>query len=588
MQEYDIITTPTQMMLWENRCLHEDFAFDFETTGLNPRKAKALGVSIATKDHCGWLPLRKTVARAGEKEVNYKATTALLESILLSTKRKIAHNLKFDMQVAWNMGLDVADNVGCTQVAAFTHDCLKRRYNLVDVCISYGITPAPEFDEFVGETPLSKLPVSTLAKYSVPHAVNTFKLHSILEKCLLMSGQWELYDKIEAPCIFSVAWIEDSGVVFDTRTARKMGRIMEETSIQLQAEIFEMVGEEFNIGSGDQLAKILFGKLRLPVQKYTEKGHKPSTDEASLLKLNHPVVNKVLEYKGAKKLRSTFINGALKFVEPDGRIHTSLNQTVAVTGRFSSSNPNLQNIPHYDKFGIRKLYVADDGFSLCGADYSQIEMRLAAIFSGDKALVDIYKNNGDIHSTTCKAIFGDVTPEQRAIAKTINFAVGYGMQDYSLSLRLGTTKQKAASYLAKYWSTYKGLQSFNNIQVKMARKKGYTDTLCGRRRFLYNINSSDFGPRAYDERISTNHPIQGTAAEIQKAAQKLLYDRFSRTEVKCVLSVHDEIVLESPSDIAKDVSREQVKIMAELNGMFPFDVPLLVEGKVGRTWEEIH
>ena len=426
-----------------------------------------------------------------------------------------------------------------------------------------------------------------LAYYSIPHSVNTYKLNKILTRCLRMSDQWSLYWDIEMPNVPAIAWIEDSGVCVDIDAAEELSDEMLVAEEQLEQEIYEIAGEEFNIRSNDQLGSVLYKKLRLPVFKYSGKTKKPSTDRVSLEKLRHPIVSKLLEYKEIGKLRSTFVEAIPKWAI-DGRIHTNFNLTVARSGRLSSSKPNLQNIPHFDKFGIRNLFIADDGCSLAVADYSQIEMRLAAILSGDVALHEVYSQNGDIHSKTCEAIFGDVTPELRKTAKTINFGVGYGMQEFSLAQKLGISKQKAQEYLEKYWSTYSGLAQYNRYLINMARSNGYAQTIGGRRRALYSIKSSDVFARSSDERIATNHAIQGTAAEIQKIAQSLLYKRFQGTEVSCVLTVHDELVLEAPTDIIDDVLVEQMNIMANLGGKAKFDIPLLVEGKTGQNWGECH
>ena len=575
-----------QMTVWDARCRSEDFAFDFETTGLNPRTCKALGVSLATETEKGYLPLLP--CRGGDGiSVNQNASKKLLRSILGSEAVKIAHNMKYDMAVALNMGIDVVWPFGCTQVAAFSHDCTRLTYNLRDISARYGITPAPDFSDFAGKIPMEDFSTIELAFYSIPHAVNTFRLHKILERCLKMSDQWGLYWDIEMPCVPSIVWIEDSGVCVDIERAEELRDEMLLMEEELENEIYELAGGEFNIRSNDQLGSILFKKLRLPVAKYSAKTHKPSTDKETLEKLNHPIVNLLLEYKEVGKLRSTFVEAIPKW-EVDGRIHTNLNLTVARSGRLSSSQPNLQNIPHYDRFGVRKLFIADDGYSLAVADSSQIEMRIAAILSGDAALYEVYSQSGDIHSKTCEAIFGEVTPELRAVAKTINFAVGYGMQEFSLAKRLGISTKKASDYLSRYWGTYKGLNKYNKYLINMARETGYAQTLGGRRRPLYGINSSDNGKRLADERIATNHPIQGTAAEIQKIAQRLLWERFRDTEVRCVLTVHDELVLEAPTDIVDEVLVEQVEIMSTLGGRVKFDIPLLAEGKTGQNWGECH
>jgi DNA polymerase I len=492
------------------------------------------------------------------------------------------------MAICWALGVDVAEPFGCTLVGAFNHDNSRRSYSLANVCEYYGVPPAVDFDELTkkGKRTMDSFSAEEVAGYSIPHSENTLKIYKKIERSLKASGQWVTYSEIDVPCIPSVVWIESSGVNIDFDYVEELRSTLSDAENSLENEIMSMAGKTFNVRSNPQLCKVLFRDLRLPILKQRKTG--PSTDKTVLSELakTYPIAAKLLEYREVQKLNSTFINALYKF-EVDSRVYTRIHMAVARSGRFSSSQPNLQNIPHFDKYGIRHAFCAPKGSALAVADFSQIEMRVAAIFSGDPELVDIYTNNDDIHSRTCMALFGEVTPEKRTLAKTVNFAVGYGMGTKSLAAKLKISENKAAIYLNKYWETYRRLQSFNSQLVNIARFDGCTRTLSGRRRMLPFINKGNY-VAAEDERIATNHPIQGTAADILKMAQTGLYNRFKNTDVKCVLTVHDELVLEGPDDGIDDILREQIEIMSTAGGRINFGIPLLVEGKTGRTWGECH
>lgn len=577
-----LILSSAQMVAWESRLLSEDFAFDYETESIEKgRDPKVLGVSLATKDSVGYLPLDN----CSTPGFNKKASKLLLKNIMRSSKLKIAHFLQFDLAVSWQLGLEVAEPFGCTMIAAFDHDCSRHRYSLSEVSKYYHVPPAPDFGDFAKDKSMLEFSAEELAKYSEPHARNTYLLHTRIEKILKSTGQWSLYWDIDVPAIPSVVEIERNGAQVDLDLVDTMSYKMVEEERKLKNEIYEIAGESFNIRPSDDLIRVLYKKLRLPVLAVTPKGRKPKTDEDTLSRLDHPIVKKILEHRSLEKLRNTFIDPLGNWAI-DGRVHGRLNMAVARSGRFSSSEPNLQNIPHYDKHGIRRLFIAAPGNSLSVADYSQIEMRLAAIISGDPELTDIYMNNGDIHSKTCSALFGKVTPELRGDAKTINFAVGYGMWSGSLAAKLGISQGKAQEYLNRYWSTYHGLRDFNKFQANFCRINGDTRTLGGRRRLLPKIDSGDRFAKMADERLAINHPIQGTAADILKLSQTALYKRFHGTGVKLVLSVHDELVLEGPKDSIKEINREQCQLMETCGGKINFNIPLTVEGSTGPNWKD--
>ena len=575
----NIITNPAQMVVWENRLRNEPFAFDFETLEIKyGEPITVLGVSFATNSDSCYLPLRG-------KKVDVGAGTKLLKSVMKSKQMKVAHMLQFETAVCWQLGIDVRWPWGDSMVAAFNHNCARFKYGLKEVCTYYGIEPAVDFDELTKEKSMEEFSIEEMAKYSIPHSENTLELHNRIEKCLKASGGWSSYYDIDMPCLPSVVWLEKNGVEVDVEQAEKLSSWMRSQEEALEQEAADLVGRKFSLAPSNDLRDTLFKQLRLPVNKLTGKTQIPCVDEESLRRLDHPVVDIILKYREIQKMRSTFIDAIPKFAI-NGRMYPRLHMTSARSGRFSSSNPNEQNIPTDETYGVRNLFIAADGNKLSVADYSQIEMRLAAVLSGDKQLLDVYKNNLDIHAKTAQMLFGKVDKKTRSDGKTINFAVSYGQGPAALASTLKISKSKAQEYLNNYWKLYSGLASYNRYLINSARLTGYTKTVGGRQRALYQINSSDGFRRSMDERIATNHPVQGTAAEVLKIAQTKLYERFGNTEAKLVLSVHDELVLDAPADIIEDVSREQVKIMSELGERIKFEIPLSVNCKIGNNWGE--
>ena len=352
-----------------------------------------------------------------------------------------------------------------------------------------------------------------------------------------------------------------------------------------------MAGEEFNLNSTQQLREILFEKLGLPVIKKTKTG--PSTDASvleELASMGHDLPTQLLEYRQLEKLRNTYVDALPRLVNPEtGRIHTSFNQTVAATGRLSSSDPNLQNIPIRTELGreIRKGFVAEEGHLFFGADYSQVELRILAHFSGDEAFVHAFNEGIDVHKQTASVIFGtdldQVTPEMRSRAKTINFATLYGQGDFSLARQLDVSRDEARSFIEEYFLRFSGVRAFLDQQINLAREEGYVETLSGRRRYVPEIHAKNWNVRQFGERIAQNTPIQGTAADLIKVAmiriQKLLEDRFPTS--KLLLQVHDELLLEVPE---ADVDEVGTMVTEEMEGAMELNVPLAVDSGVGDSW----
>jgi DNA polymerase-1 len=370
-----------------------------------------------------------------------------------------------------------------------------------------------------------------------------------------------------------------------------MNKKLEEELAELRSEIVALAGEEFNLNSTQQLREILFEKQGLPVIKKTKTG--ASTDASvleELAALGHELPVQLLEYRSLEKLRNTYVEALPRMVNPvTGRIHTSFNQTVAATGRLSSSDPNLQNIPIRTELGreIRKGFVAEDGYTFFGADYSQVELRILAHFSGDDAFVRAFREGIDVHEQTASVIFEvpleDVTSEMRSRAKTINFATLYGQGEFSLGRQLGISRDEAKSFIQEYFERFSGVRAFLDEQVKLARDRGYVETLSGRRRYVPEIHAANWNVRQFGERVAQNTPIQGTAADLIKEAmirvQRRLDARFPRSRL--LLQVHDELLLEVPEGEVEEVGG---MVVEEMEGALELNVPLAVDGGVGKSW----
>ena len=377
----------------------------------------------------------------------------------------------------------------------------------------------------------------------------------------------------------------------DVRFFQEMAKKLETDLESLREEIVEMAGEEFNLNSTPQLREVLFEKLGLPVIKRTKTG--PSTDASVLEELagmGHALPTRLLEYRQLEKLRNTYVDALPRMLNPaTGRIHTSFNQTVAATGRLSSSDPNLQNIPIRTELGreIRKGFVAEEGCVFFGADYSQIELRILAHFSGDEAFVGAFREGIDVHRQTAAVIFqvplDEVTPEMRARAKTINFATLYGQGDFSLARQLDISREEAREFIDEYFLRFSGVRSFLDDQVALAREKGWVETLSGRRRYIPEIHAKNWNVRQFGERVAQNTPIQGTAADLIKQAmiqiQAMLDEQFPSSRL--LLQVHDELLLEAPED---EVEAVGAMVVQEMEGAMELNVPLSVDTGVGTSW----
>ena len=406
-------------------------------------------------------------------------------------------------------------------------------------------------------------------------------------------GMHKLYYELELPLCPVLARMEREGFLVDRKALTDFGHMLEGRIAADQEAIYDLAGETFNINSTQQFGKILFEKLGLPPVKKTKTGYSTNAEVLEKLRDKHPIVDAVLDYRQLTKLKSTYVDGLTKVIAPDGRIHTSFQNTVTATGRLSSTEPNLQNIPVRTELGaeLRKMFVAGPGHVLVDADYSQIELRLLAHIAGDEHMIAAFSSGEDIHTVTASQVFGVpaelVTHEMRRRAKAVNFGIVYGISDFSLSQDIGVTRREAKEYMERYFETYSGVRAYMTRVVEEAREKGYVSTLLGRRRWLPELRSSNFNTRSFGERVALNAPIQGTAADLIKEAM-IRVDRRLRAEGlagRLVLQVHDELIVECPEEEAE---RVKALLEEEMEGVARLAVPLTAEAHAGRSWAQCH
>lgn len=414
-------------------------------------------------------------------------------------------------------------------------------------------------------------------------------LCNILEKKIEQCSQKKLLNEIEIPLSNVLARMENLGFAVDKQGIEDFGKMLKENIENLKSEIYNSVGREFNINSPKQLGVALFEDLALPCKKKTKSGYSTSADVLESLKNQHPVVSMVLQYRTLSKLNSTYCEGLLKVIGDDGRIHSSFNQTETRTGRISSTEPNLQNIPVRTELGreMRKFFTAREGWVLVDADYSQIELRVLADISGDKNMIDAFKNNQDIHAITASQVFNMpldfVTGEMRSRAKAVNFGIVYGIGAYSLAKDIGVTNKEAKNYIESYLKHYSGIDKYMHDVVEKAKDTGYVETVFGRRRYLPELSASNGMTRAFGERVARNAPIQGTAADIIKIAMIKVDKRLTEEnlEARLVLQVHDELIVECPSH---ESMRVAMILQEEMEKAVSLSVPLVADSAVGKTW----
>ncbi len=494
--------------------------------------------------------------------------------------------------------LDIAGPGKCvdTSIAAYLLDPMKSSYSYDDIASKYLgemlRSPADFFGKAKPEKAREKQP-EDYAKMCCLEAYTAAKAADLLLKDLEETEMLRLYREIEMPLVFTLSEMEKAGVRVDAKALKEYGEQLTDRIDALEHQIYDEAGEEFNINSPKQLGVILFEKLQLPNGKKTKTGFSTAADVLEKLAPEHPIIADILEYRTLTKLKSTYADGLAAYIGPDGRIHSNFNQTITATGRISSTEPNLQNIPIRMELGrlIRKVFIPADGCVLIDADYSQIELRVLAHMSGDQNLISAYQQDKDIHRITASQVFhtpfDEVTPLQRRNAKAVNFGIVYGISSFGLSQDLSITRKEASEYIERYFETYPGIKVFLDQSVLDAKEKGYAITLYGRRRPVDELKSSNFMTRQFGERVAMNSPIQGTAADIIKIAMNRVRERLKAEGLKSrlILQVHDELLIEadaSETEAVKKILEEEMRGAADLS------VPLEVDMNEGMNWYEAH
>ena len=513
---------------------------------------------------------------------------ALLAALFAADIPKVSHNVKDLMRTLLDAGLPAEGFVFDTALAAYLLDATAGKYDLPRLFVAYfnQELPKPAHLEPDAFSPLGDQAAAWASLHSYGAAIEA--LYGVLLSRLREQGMEKLYFDVELPLCRVLADMERSGFLVDGGALARFGADLSDTIDRLEQRIYAAAGQQFNINSPKQLGKVLFEDLGLPHGKKTKTGWSTNADVLEKLK-DHPLVADVLTYRQYAKLKSTYADGLLKVIDPDGRIRTSFQMTVTATGRLSSTEPNLQNIPTRTDLGskMREMFVAAPGHVLVDADYSQIELRLLAHISGDTAMQQAFLSGADFHTVTAARVFhvpqDQVTHQMRSRAKAVNFGIVYGISAFSLSQDIGVTVQEAKEYMDRYFATYTGVKQYMTDVVDKAREQGYVETLWHRRRALPELKSSNFNMRSFGERVALNMPIQGTAADIIKLAMVRVHSRLAREGLaaRLIMQVHDELIVECPE---KEASRVEALLQQEMQGVAELSVPLLAEAHTGRNW----
>ena len=581
-------------------------AFDTETSSLEPHSAQLIGLSLAVRpDRVWYLPFDHRPA-GGElaapapvvnlPPISSDACAALRALLEDPSVPKAGHNLKYDVQVMRRAGVTVRGLAVDTMLESFVLDSARRSHAVDTLAFDHLGVVMTTYGQVAGkgkaQIPFAEVAVSAAAAYCGADSAMVLALHERFAPQLHALPVVEaLLRDVEMPLIDVLAEMEWTGIRIDAALFRKLGQALNEDLATLESKIGAVAGESLNINSPKQLAVVLFEKQGLPVLKKTKTGASTDADVLEqLAAMGHELPALILDYRELSKLRSTYVETLPTRVHAvTGRIHTSFNQTGAATGRLSSSDPNLQNIPVRSPRGeaIRRGFIPADGCRFVVADYSQIELRLMAHLSGDEAFTEAFRAGGDIHRQTAAVIFGtplpEVTSEQRARAKTINFGTIYGQGPFALAKQLGISQDEAKAFITEYFSRFAGVRRFLDAQAELARSQGYVETILGRRRYIPEARDKNFNLRSFGERMAGNAPLQGSAADLIKVAMQRIHLRLGREHLatRMLLQVHDELVLEAPE---AEVTRATALVKEEMEGAATLHVPLVADVGVGADW----
>ena len=600
--EYEMVMSQAALDDWISKLRDSDlFAFDTETTSLNYKEARIVGVSFAVEvGKAAYVPLAHDYEGAPE-QLNREDVLAQLKPLLEDPAcKKVGQHMKYDAHVLANHGIELNGVAFDTQLESYVLNSVATRHDMDSLALKYLGYKTVSFEDIAGkgvkQKTFNQIDIEVAGPYAAEDADITLRLHQLLwGKLQQQEDLAAVFTDIEMQAMPVLTVMESLGTLIDSDQLYQQSQELEQRLQQVEQQAHDEAGQVFNLGSPKQLGEILFEKQGLPVKKKTPKGA-PSTAEDVLVELaeEYDLPRLILEHRGLAKLKSTYTDKLPAMVNPDtGRVHTSYHQAVAATGRLSSSDPNLQNIPIRSEEGrrIRQAFVAPEGYKIVAADYSQIELRIMAHLSDDEGLLKAFSAGQDIHRATAAEVFGvaadEVTDNQRRSAKAINFGLIYGMSAFGLAKQLGIARGEAQDYVNLYFERYPGVRDYMETTREQARERGFVETIFGRRLYLPEIKSRNVPRRQHAERTAINAPMQGSAADIIKRAMIQVADWLpdSGFDARMVMQVHDELVLEVKADQAETFAAELTQRMqaaAELK------VPLLVEAGIGNNWDEAH
>lgn len=573
------------------------FAIDTETTSLDYRVAEMVGFSIAfDAEDAYYVPLAHDYEGA-PAQLDRSSVLSQIKPILENPEiKKIGHHLKYDAHIFANHGIELQGWYFDTMLASYVLNSVATRHGMDDVARLYLSHLTTTFEEVAGkgakQKTFNQIEIETAAHYAAEDAHVTFRLYEVLDKKLKVHPELiNILHNIEVPVARVLTLMEENGIQLDLQFLDQLGEDFSKTMQDLENQITELAGQPFNVSSPKQVGEILFEKLGLKGGKKTSTGQY-STSESILEKLDHPISALILDYRGLSKLKSTYTDGLLKQANnATHRVHTSYHQALTATGRLSSTDPNLQNIPVREEIGrqIRKAFIAPEGRVLLAADYSQIELRLMAHFSQDDALLDAFRHGQDVHRRTASEVLNipldQVTNDQRRQAKAVNFGLLYGMSEFGLIRQLGFTREESQSYIKQYFHRYPGIYEYMQRTRQVALEQGFVETILGRRLYTPEIDARNMMIRKAAERAAINAPLQGSAADIIKMAMIEVDKMLPKHQAKMLLQVHDELVFEVDADIADDLAPKLAEVM---QSVLEISVPLLVEVGKGKNWDEAH
>ncbi|MDY6461154.1 DNA polymerase I [Acinetobacter faecalis] len=594
---HTVLTQADWDKLFQRLSTEKRFAFDTETTSLDYRIAQIVGFSVAfdAKD-AYYVPLAHDYEGAPE-QLNRETVLAQIKPILENPEiQKIGHHLKYDAHVLENHGIHLQGWYFDTMLASYVLNSVATRHGMDDVSRLYLSHLTTTYEQVAGkgvkQKTFNQIEIEIAAHYAAEDAHVTYRLYEVLDEKLRKHPELlNLLHNIEMPVARVLTIMEENGIELDLSFLDQLGVDFANTIQDLENQIIEIAGESFNVSSPKQVGEVLFDKLGLKGGKKTSTGQY-STSESVLEKIDHPITSLILEYRGLSKLKSTYTDGLLKQANDEShRVHTSYHQALTATGRLSSTDPNLQNIPVRETIGrqIRKAFVAPKGRILLAADYSQIELRLMAHFSQDAALVDAFNNGQDVHRRTASEVLGialeDVTNDQRRQAKAVNFGLLYGMSEFGLIRQLGFTRQESQDYIKQYFHRYPGIYEYMQRTRQVALEQGFVETILGRRLYTPDIDARNMMVRKAAERAAINAPLQGSAADIIKMAMIEVEKMLPKDQAKMLLQVHDELVFEVDENIADELAPKLAEVM---QSVLQISVPLIVEVGKGKNWDEAH